>query len=120
MRKQPNRSKRYKTKQKDFITRIISGDVLYFYKSKEWVDKRLEALKRDKHECQRCNGKFDNIEVITLRTAKEVHHILGIRDRPELCLQLSNLVSLCHECHDYVEGRWANKPKKQHITDENW
>ena len=90
MRKQPNRPKRYKTKPKDFVSRISNGDVLYFYKSKEWTDKRREALKRDKHECQRCNGNFDKIEVITLKTAEEVHHILGIKERPELCLQLSN------------------------------
>ncbi len=120
MRKQPNRAKRYNTKPKDFIKRITNGDVIYFYKSKEWADQRIEALKRDKYECQRCSGNFDSIAVKTLRTAEEVHHILGIKERPELCLQLSNLVSLCHECHDYIERRWANKPKKQHITEENW
>lgn len=120
MRKQPNRPKRYKTKPKDFITRISNGDLLYFYKSKEWADQRVVALKRDKYECQRCSGNFDKVEIKTLRTAQEVHHILGIKERPELCLHLSNLVSLCHDCHDYIEGRWVNKPKKQHITDENW
>jgi len=50
MRRQPNRPKRYNTKPKDFITRIKDGDVLYFYKSKEWSDKRREALMRDKQE----------------------------------------------------------------------
>ena len=120
MRKQPNRAKRYNTKPKDFISRINNGELLYFYKSKEWKDKRIEALNRDKYECQRCKGKFDKIEEKTLTTAVEVHHILGIKERPELCLQLSNLVSLCHDCHDHVEGRWVNKPKKKQLTEENW
>ncbi|KAF0226166.1 MAG: hypothetical protein FD179_997 [Erysipelotrichaceae bacterium] len=120
MRKQPNRPKRYKTKPKDFITRISNGDVLYFYKSIEWNDTRRDVLKRDKHECQRCNGNYDNIDIKTLRTAEEVHHILGIKERPELCLQLSNLVSLCHKCHDHIEGRWITKEKKESLTVEKW
>lgn len=120
MRKQPNRLKRYNTKPKDFITKITQGDVIYFYKSKEWIDKRKEALIRDKYECQRCNGNFNIIDKIKLTTAEHVHHILSIKERPELCLQLSNLVSLCRDCHNYIEGRWSNKPKKQYVTEENW
>ena len=63
---------------------------------------------------------FEKIEERKFTTAVEVHHILGIKERPELCLQLSNLLSLCHDCHDHVEGRWVNKPKKQQLTEENW
>jgi 5-methylcytosine-specific restriction endonuclease McrA len=120
MRRQPNRPKRYNTKPKDFITRIKDGDVLYFYKSKEWSDKRREALMRDKQECQRCKGTFDKIEKTTLTTATEVHHIKSLKEFPEKCLELINLVSLCHDCHDIIEGRWVKHEKKTHLNDEQW
>ncbi len=121
MRKQPNRPKRYKTKPKDFAKAIEEGKVMQFYKSPQWIDLRKQALMRDKHECQRCNGKFCPAEQITLSEATEVHHIKGIKEYPELCLHLDNIVSLCHACHDHVEGRWvSNTSIKPQITREMW
>lgn len=32
--------------------------------------------------------------------AKEVHHIIGVAEHPELCFETENLRSLCKVCHD--------------------
>ena len=126
MRRQPNRPKRYKTKPKDLIKSIRSGNVMAFYNSPEWKQMREDILKRDHWECQRCNGSFiteNPIEETSLSTATDVHHIKGLKEVPELCLSMTNLVSLCHECHDIAEGRlvkYLNKKKEQQITREMW
>ena len=35
--------------------------------------------------------------------ATEVHHIVKIKDRPELRLEWSNLMSVCRDCHERIE-----------------
>ncbi len=121
MRVQLNRPKRYKTKNRNFVNIIKNGEFKKFYKSKQWRDMRLQALQRDKFECQRCNGSFGSNDEVKLTTATEVHHIKPIKEFPELCLALSNLVSLCHRCHDIIEGRFTVYPvRKQKLTEEKW
>ena len=36
--------------------------------------------------------------------AEDVHHVISIRQRPDLRLTLSNLRSACHACHKAAEG----------------
>lgn len=63
-----------------------------FYKSNPWRVARHEALKRDGFTCCRCDGH-----------ATEVHHIIELTPEnindPRIALGLSNLESLCHNCH---------------------
>ncbi|WP_399262197.1 HNH endonuclease [Terriglobus aquaticus] len=40
-----------------------------------------------------------------LKRATDVHHIVPIRVAPWLRLVLSNLVSLCKECHSSITAR---------------
>lgn len=65
-----------------------------FYRSVEWVKVRLLALERDNHLCQWClkDGELNKADV--------VHHIIEVKDNWSLRLVLSNLVSLCHKCHN--------------------
>jgi len=60
----------------------------------DWQQIRTTILRRDRHTCYRCDQKKRNGEL-------SVHHIMpredGGHDAP------SNLVTLCHKCHDYVE-----------------
>ena len=39
--------------------------------------------------------------------ATVVHHIKEITTHPELRLTMSNLMSLCHDCHEALHGRLA-------------
>ena len=63
-----------------------------FYHSQPWKALRLRALMRDGYTCRMCGAR-----------ATEVDHIIeltpaNITDR-SISLNLSNLQSLCHDCH---------------------
>ena len=64
-----------------------------FYNSKAWRTAREQALRRDCYTCKDCEGR-----------ATEVHHIIeltpsNIHDN-NIALNLDNLESLCHNCHN--------------------
>ena len=106
---------------------VAAGDVHAFYVSKEWIKKREEILKRDHYKCQRCLGKYVHdgqpIKKIRLKDAKYVHHIKPMKENFELALDDDNLVSLCFQCHEIVEGRtnvFFKKKKKKYLTEEKW
>lgn len=58
-----------------------------YLKSKEWKNKRLLVLKRDKHKCTNCNT-FQNLTV---------HHDSGYEQIPYE--PISCLRTLCKKCH---------------------
>ena len=75
-----------------------------FYGSDRWKRARAKALRRDGYFCVPCRKAG---RTITLKNgmrvpvpATMVHHIKPIRERPDLQLTLSNLISLCDSCHD--------------------
>lgn len=104
----------------NLLESIRKGDVKNFYKSMIWRKKRLEILKRDHYECQRCKdeGGFSKAEV--------VHHIKHLREYPQLALVDANLKSLCAACHNKVhpekwnkfKSNWKNRDEP--ITPERW
>ena len=49
-------------------------------------------LKRDSHKCQLCGSGVH----------LEIHHISPIKIDPDLILNPTNLITLCHECHYFV------------------
>lgn len=61
-----------------------------FYLSRGWRRLRLDALQRDHYLCQRCGR----------RAATVVHHIIPVRERPDLKRELSNLECVCDACHN--------------------
>lgn len=88
-----------------------------FYKTRLWKDKRIEILERDNYECQMCRqeGKYSR--------ATTVHHMVELKDKPELGLASSNLTSLCPNCHNKIHGRLPrefNPRLKQCESDEKW
>jgi 5-methylcytosine-specific restriction endonuclease McrA len=99
-----------------FIKEIRSGNEKYFYKSRRWRNKRKQILKRDNNECQLCKakGQFSKGEV--------VHHVKHLKDRPDLVLEDSNLMTVCNACHERLHpdrfGKQENK--KKYITKERW
>lgn len=65
-----------------------------FYRTKEWRDKRSEALKRDCYVCQRCGAD-----------ATVVHHIVEVRQDYNKRLDIDNLESVCSSCHNKIHKR---------------
>lgn len=90
---------------------IASGSLEKFYNSKRyWIPLRLQVLKEQNYECQRCKAKGLYVPATT------VHHIKPVRRFPELALTKGNLEALCAECH-YEEH---HKKSPDRITPERW
>ena len=79
-------------------------ETLAFYGTAAWKRARQKALDRDLGLCVWCRqrGRYardrKGRRVPVLATM--VHHIQHLEDRPDLALDLNNLVSLCDRCHD--------------------
>ena len=76
-----------------------------FYNTANWQRARQMAKQRDKYLCQECirEGKKP------IGFAEEVHHIKPTNTYPELALDMSNLVSLCRECHEKTKREVIEK-----------
>lgn len=61
----------------------------WVYRDKRWSALRFKAKRRDGFACVKCGA----------RGRLEVDHIKPVRDRPELAFEISNLQSLCGQCH---------------------
>ena len=75
-----------------------------FYGTEAWKRCRAAALRRDGGLCVWCmrRGRV-TVDAKGRRwpvLATVVHHIQHLEDRPDLALDLDNLVSLCDSCHD--------------------
>lgn len=99
-----------------------------FYSSKEWTGQnglRIQALKRDNYECQRCKElglvhvDSEKIEGEKKSIELNVHHIKEIEDHPELALNLDNLITLCLLCHNEIHGKTFER-KALKWNDEKW
>ena len=75
-----------------------------FYNKNAWKRARTTALSRDNHLCQRC------LREKRIATANTVHHVKPTATHPELALELSNLESLCRECHEAVHEQKKPEP----------
>ncbi|MBS4188641.1 HNH endonuclease [Bacillus sp. FJAT-49705] len=78
-----------------------------FYISKAWLQCRELALIRDNYLCQKC------LKQNKITSADMVHHIKELKDHPELSLDLDNLESLCHPCHNREHPEKGSKPQKK-------
>lgn len=87
-----------------------------FYLSAAWLHKRADILRRDNRECQSCKRKGK------VKRAECVHHIKHLKDRPDLALEDSNLVSLCGTCHneEHPEKFKKNQSVKKFVNRERW
>jgi 5-methylcytosine-specific restriction enzyme A len=89
---------------KQIFELIESNQVWKFYNSRKWRNKRIQALKRDNYECQRCKHKGK----VTL-TSLQVHHKKEVKTHPELALSIDNLETLCIKCHNEEHDRLEKK-----------
>ena len=72
---------------------------LPFYHTAAWKKARATALQRDGGMCRDCMARLLAGYGIRPRRAEMVHHIIPLEERPDLGLNLDNLVSLCNACH---------------------
>ena len=63
--------------------------------SQRWKDVRMIKLKHNPI----CEDPFKEHGKL-FEVAHEVHHIKEVAKHPELCFTLTNLASLCTECHN--------------------
>lgn len=71
------------------------------YTDKRWRAMREIILRRDGYQCRECRRYGRK------REAQEVHHIKPVDSYPELAFTRSNLVSLCHACHNKMHPEKA-------------
>ena len=82
---------------------VINTMEEFSYGSEKWKRLRLKILRRDKYQCRICS-RYGRI-----REATEVHHIIHSDERPDLAYDPSNLISLCHSCHEKQHPEKAGK-----------
>ena len=102
-------------KTETWIRELIEKDELWkFYKSKEWIRLKTSVLKAAHYECQesRAQGKITRYDIDSegnKRLLSTVHHVMHVRDHPELALSRTysiggeiyqNLVPVCKACHN--------------------
>ena len=115
---------------------MTDEDAYKYYNCKRWRKKRQEILRRDHWECQRCRERVRTAAAKgeqlpagqrRIRKAVCVHHVLELKDRPDLAYDNNNLISLCHRCHDEIHGRSVDDFKMYRytrqrplLTEEKW
>ena len=99
-----------------------------YAKMPEILQELQKVLERDKGKCQFFLGVWndgihfpDKIKIVEANT---VHHIIPIKERPDLALDINNCISLSFDAHEIIEDRhrwtWRKKNKKKPITEERW
>ncbi|HII4451620.1 TPA: HNH endonuclease [Clostridium perfringens] len=96
------RHKCYKVRRKD-------KEEQAFYNSKAWRIVRISVLNRDHGLCKLC------LKENKIILADVVHHIIELKERRELGLEKSNLLSLCDSCHKKIHAKY----KKGIVTKKN-
>lgn len=84
------------------FSKYYRGDVAYTYRNRPiWRKVRDEARERDGQLCQACKVE-ENPYYNTYRL--EVHHIIDVKDRPDLTYELWNTITLCNHHHRQVHA----------------
>lgn len=120
------KQRRKRRKHYNWVEEIAKGNTDKFYHSTDFDIWREKVLTRDKFTCQFFLGKWndgmhfpDKIKIVNANTA---HHIISIKERPDLALDPDNGVALSFEAHEIIEERhrWTWRKKKKLLTEERW
>ena len=94
---------------------IDKGELWRFYKSPEWIKLKRRILKENHFECAECKKlgivtRWDVDQHGVKHMLSTVHHIMHVRDHPELAMARTyrgrdgkdhiNLVPVCKACHN--------------------
>ena len=96
------------------IELIADGNVHPFYTSTEWRSVREKVLKAHHYECYLCRQK-GKLSTRGNSTPLSIHHVKPLKRYPKLALspyisdengrRVIQLMPLCHQCHEEIEGR---------------
>ena len=119
------KKRRKKRKSYNWEFEIARGNTDKFYNSTDFDIAREKVLARDKGKCQFFLGKWNDGKhfpnKIKIIDAEIVHLIIPIKQRPDLALDINNMVSLSFEAHEIIEDRNRFKyRKRKRITQERW
>ena len=120
------KQRRKRRKHYNWVEEIAKGNTNAFYNSTDWDIVREKVLNRDKGKCQFFLGKWNDgkhfPDKIKMIDADTVHHIIPIKQRPDLALNPDNCISLSFEAHEIIEDRhrWTWRKKKKTLTEERW
>lgn len=120
------KQRRKRRKYYNWEKEIAKGNTDKFYHSTDFDIAREKVLKRDKYTCQFFLGKWNDgnhfPNRIKIEKANTVHHIIPIKQRPDLALNIDNMISLSFEAHEIIEERhkWTCRKRKKVITKERW
>ena len=90
---------------KGYVCNVEKKHYKYSYKESRmrsksaWTDKSKQIREDANYLCEACKDKG----IYNYRNV-EVHHILKLRDRPDLLLDNYNLICLCKDCHRLADG----------------
>lgn len=105
---------------------IKEGQLIKFYKSKDWRELSEQIKKENNYECVFCKRKGIHTP------ARSVHHVQWVRKHPRLALSRTytykgktydNLIPLCESCHNeqHPDKRVQNEFRKDHfVNEERW
>ena len=115
---------------------IKDGQLWKFYKSREWSGRRGyaglkgEVLREQHYECQPCKERG------AITRADTVHHVMHVREHPELALSRwyvdsrgvrhRNLLAVCRSCHNELHPEKSAKraagaaQKEKYVNEERW
>ncbi len=120
------KQRRKRRKYVNWGLEIAKGNTNAFYNSTDFDIAREKVLARDKGKCQFFLGKWNDgkhfPQKIKIIDANTVHHIIPIKQRPDLALDINNMVSLSFEAHEIIEERhrWTWRKKRKTLTEERW
>lgn len=85
------------------------------FRSPEYIESRQKVLLRDNSTCKKCNwqAKFK-----TDKRTLNIHHLFSKEQYPQWFYRISNLITLCGECHKNFHktfGYRNNKPSQMKI-----
>lgn len=115
-----------------WIRELIEKDELWkFYKSRQWIQLKESVLKAAHYECAECRsqGKITRYDIDSegnKRLLSTVHHVMHVRDHPELALSRTykdmetgevkkNLIPVCKACHNKLHPE--KRRQRQRHTD---
>lgn len=99
--------------QLSYLIRLVKNDALLaFYSMSLWQNIREKVRQRDHYECQRC-AYYKRLRTSIKPGDLHVHHICELEKFPELALNLNNLITVCHECHNIIHDRFQDKPPEK-------
>ena len=73
---------------------VSKQQAISFYHTAAWKTARQMALRRDHYLCQRCKQQG------IIKQGNIVHHVVALKDNWNKRLTLSNLETICAECHN--------------------